>query len=142
MKVVVDTNLILSGLLWDGLPYRLMKGVGDGHVQLALSLVLYEELRDVVHRPKLTERIARRAETPEHLLATVLAVAEMVVPEALLIPPTLRDPDDLAVLECAVAARAQAIITGDNDLLVLKECQGIPIMTVRAALEKLGLSVA
>jgi putative PIN family toxin of toxin-antitoxin system len=139
VKAVVDTNLIVSGLLWDGVPSRLMEAVRDGHLELALSLTLYKELEDVVHRPKLAERIARRGETPGHLLATVLAVAEVVATDPLPTPPVLRDPDDLAVLECAMAAHADAIITGDNDLLVLGEHQGIPILTARAALERLRI---
>jgi putative PIN family toxin of toxin-antitoxin system len=140
VKAVVDNNLLVSGLLWDGLPSRLLEAARDGRVQLAISLSLYEELEDVVHRRKLAERIARRAETPAHVLATVMAMAEVVAPDPLPMPPALRDPDDLAVLECAMAAKAEAVITGDKDLLVLEEYEGIPILTVRTALEKLGIS--
>lgn len=140
MKAVVDNNLLVSGLLWDGLPSRLLEAVRDGRVQLAISLSLYEELEDVAHRRRLADRIARRGETPAHMLATVMGVAELVGPEPLPMPPALRDPDDLAVLECAVAAKAEVIITGDKDLLVLEEYEGIPILTVRAVLEKLGIS--
>ncbi len=141
MKVVVDNNLIISGLLWDGPPSRLMEAVRDGRVQPALSLSLYEELEVVVHRRKLAARMERHGETPDRVLATVRAVAEMVVPEPLpIMPPGLRDLDDLAVLECAIAARAEAIITGDKYLLTLREYEGIPILTVRAVLEKLGMT--
>ena len=139
VKAVVDNNLIVSGLLWNGPPSRLMEAVRDGRVQLAFSLSLYEELADVLHRPKFAGRFARRGATPASVLATVMAVAEMVVPDPLSMPPSLRDPDDLSVLECAVATGAEAIITGDKDLLTLKEFQGILIMKVRDALEKLGL---
>ncbi|MBI4660603.1 MAG: putative toxin-antitoxin system toxin component, PIN family [Verrucomicrobia bacterium] len=140
MKAVVDNNLIVSGLLWGGPPSRLMEAVRDGRVELAFSLSLYAELEDVLHRTKFAERMARREATPAGVLATVMAVAEMVVPSPLAMPPNLRDPDDLPVLECAMAAGAEAIITGDNDLLVLKEFHGIPILTARAALERLGIS--
>ncbi len=53
--------------------------------------------------------------------------------------PELRDPKDLPVLAAAVAAHADAIVTGDEDLISLKSFQGIPIMKARDALEKLGL---
>lgn len=122
------------------MPARLLETVKDGRVQLVMSLSLHKELEDVVYRDRLAERIARRGETPAHLLATILAVVEMVTPVPLQPPADLRDPDDLAVLECAVAAQAEAIVTGDKDLLVLKEYAGIPILTVRAALEKLGIA--
>lgn len=54
-------------------------------------------------------------------------------------PSTLRDPDDLHVLVCAAGAAAEAIVTGDEDLLSVKIFEGIPILTVRDALEKLGI---
>ena len=57
------------------------------------------------------------------------------------VPATLRDPDDLHVLVCAVGADADAIVTGDDDLLSLEKFEGIPILTDRQALEKLGISV-
>lgn len=56
-------------------------------------------------------------------------------------PPELRDPKDLPVLAAAVAAHADAIVTGDEDLVSLKSFQGIPITKDREALEKLGLPV-
>ena len=141
MKAVVDNNLIVSGLLWDGLPSRLMEAVRDGRVQMVLSPELYVELEDVLRRKKLTGRLAARGTTPEKLLSTIRAMAEMVFPEPLPLPPNLRDADDLAVLECAVSARADVIITGDKDLLVLSPFSSIPIIKVRDALEKLGVSV-
>ena len=54
-------------------------------------------------------------------------------------PPSLRDPDDLPVLACAVAAGVDAIITGDKDLLSLKSFEGIPIIDAAEALKRLGL---
>ena len=54
-------------------------------------------------------------------------------------PSSLRDPDDLHVLVGAVGADADAIVTGDDDLLSLKIFEGIPILTVRQALERLGI---
>jgi predicted nucleic acid-binding protein len=77
--------------------------------------------------------------TPARVLAMVMAVVEMVSPNPLPMPPDLRDPDDLILLECAKAAGAEAIITGDKDLLTLKKYEGIPIITAREALEKLGI---
>jgi predicted nucleic acid-binding protein len=57
------------------------------------------------------------------------------------VPASLRDPDDVHVLACAVAAAADAIVTGDDDLLSMKSFEGIPIMKARDALLKLGLPV-
>jgi uncharacterized protein len=57
------------------------------------------------------------------------------------VPPELRDPKDLKILAAAVGAGADAIVTGDNDLLVLKAFEGIPILRVEEALKRLGLAL-
>jgi len=57
------------------------------------------------------------------------------------VPTALRDPKDMPVLAWAVAARADAIVSGDKDLLSMKSFEGIPIITVREALLQLGLAV-
>jgi predicted nucleic acid-binding protein len=54
-------------------------------------------------------------------------------------PPELRDPKDLPVLACAAAAHADAIVSGDNDLLTLGFFEGMPIINAREALRRLGL---
>ena len=65
----------------------------------------------------------------------------MIPPVAARITPPdgMRDPDDVHALACAVAAEADAIVTGDQDLLALKTFSGIPILKVREALERLGI---
>jgi predicted nucleic acid-binding protein len=54
-------------------------------------------------------------------------------------PPSLRDPDDVHVLGCAVSAGADAVVTGDRDLLALGTYAAIPIIDIRAALRELAL---
>ena len=142
MRAVVDTNLIVSGLLWGGPPSKLMEAVSEGRLELLLSPDLYLELEDVLGRPKLAGRIAARGSTPPTLLSTVSAVAEIIFPEPLPLPPDLRDRDDLPVLECAVTAAADAIITGDDDLLVMGSFADVPIINARAALARLDIAAS
>jgi predicted nucleic acid-binding protein len=59
-----------------------------------------------------------------------------VSPILLALPPEPRDPKDLHVLECAVAAHADAIVSGDEDLVSLRSFQGIPIMNTSEALRQ------
>ena len=140
MRAVIDNNLFVSGLLWGDRPGRVLAAVAEGHVQLFLSEELLTELRDVLHRRKFAARLALTLLTPETALAKAQATAQLVPASPILAPPTLRDPDDLAVLACAVSAAVDVIITGDKDLLTLKSFQGISIIDAAEALKRLGLS--
>jgi putative PIN family toxin of toxin-antitoxin system len=74
--------------------------------------------------------------TLDELLTRYLNVAIVVEPTAL--PQIVRDPDDDHVLACALAARADLIVTGDSDLLTLLNYQDIPIVTPAEALRRLA----
>jgi putative PIN family toxin of toxin-antitoxin system len=139
VKLVVDTNLIASGLLWRGKPARLLRAILDGRARLVMSAPLLEEFDDVVSRAKLAARIQAAQTSPEELAATIRGACEAVAAAAIQAPPALHDPDDLAVLACAVSGGADAIVTGDKDLLMLESFEGIPILKAREALEKLGM---
>ena len=139
MKLVVDTNTLVSGTLWSGPPSRLIDAVEQGRATLVLSAALLAEFGDVVGRGRLTSRLVLRNVTPAKLVARLARQAEWVSPAPLPLPSSLRDPKDLMVLAAAVAAHADAIVTGDGDLLSLQSFEGIPIMKARESLEKLGL---
>ena len=139
MKLVVDTNTLVSGTLWSGPPSRLIDAVEQGRATLVLSAALLAEFGDVVGRGRLTSRLVLRNVTPAKLVARLARQAEWVSPAPLPLPSSLRDPKDLMVLAAAVAAHADAIVTGDDDLLSLQSFEGIPIMKARESLEKLGL---
>jgi putative PIN family toxin of toxin-antitoxin system len=140
VRAVVDNNLFVSGLLWGDKPGRLIDAAAIGRLQIFLSDALLAELREVLQRRKFAARLALKGLTPETSLAKVQAAANVVHAPAIPLPPLLRDADDLLVSACAVSAEVDAIITGDKDLLALHPFQGIPIITVNEALERLGLS--
>jgi putative PIN family toxin of toxin-antitoxin system len=140
MKLVLDTNTLISGSLWAGAPAQLLEAVSRGQVAMAMSPDLLAELAAVAARPKFALRIAARGTTPVGLVQKLAREVTILSPARLPSPPELRDPKDLPVLACAVAAGADAIVSGDKDLLVLGFFQGIPIIGVREALERLGLA--
>ena len=139
MRAVVDNNVLVSGLLWGDKPGRVLAAVAEGHVQIFLSEELLAELQEVLRRRKFTARLALKELTPSTALAKVQAIARLVLASPIPAPPPLRDPDDLAVLACAISAAVDVIITGDKDLLTLKSFEGIPIIDAAEALKRLGL---
>lgn len=133
MRVVADTNLIVSAFLWGGTPRRVLNAAEAGEFELFTSRGLITELEDVLSRAKFAERLRRTRFSAAFLLArytqlaTLIAAAETDVAE-------LRDRDDAAVIACALAARADLIVSGDQDLLVLKTYRRIRIVTAAEAL--------
>lgn len=140
MKLVVDTNTLISGLLWQGPSARLLSGALGGQAQMFLSLPLLLELQETLQHPKFAQRLAGRGETAATLTARFRAACHEATPARIMPPPGLRDPDDAHVLACAAGAEADAIVTGDNDLLALGSFEGIPIIKAAEALKLLGLT--
>ena len=137
MRIVLDTNIVLSALLWRDTPYRLFEAIRQQpDVQLYSSATLLAELADVLTRPSPTKQLATIGKTAREVMADYLAVVEIVAP-ATLSAPVSRDPDDDQVLACALAAQADLIVSGDGDLLTLKSFQGVPIVTAAQAVEKI-----
>ena len=133
MRLVADTNTVISGLLWHGAPRRLLDAARAGKVSLFTSADLLVDLEDTLSRAKFAERLERAGVTRRVLVQGYATLAAVIKPAA--IPPTvLADPDDDAVLACAIAAQAQAVASGDSHLLKLKTYQDIPILTVNELL--------
>ncbi|MDZ7752724.1 MAG: putative toxin-antitoxin system toxin component, PIN family [Gammaproteobacteria bacterium] len=134
MRLVLDTNIVISGLLWGGVPRRLLDQARDRRATLFTSSVLLDELADVLSRDKFATMLDSQGITPAFLMQRYGMLARLVT--APVIERTVRDPDDDAVIATAVAAQADAIVSGDDDLLVLKSFQGIPILTAAQAVKR------
>lgn len=119
-RVVLDTNVYISAFLFGGPPRRVFEYVVDGSVQCFVSLPLLDEIRDVLQRRKFGLSIEQALAFVEELQALV----RVVVPGGA-VNAVAADPDDNRVLECALAARAEVVVTGDAHLLQLKHWRGI-----------------
>lgn len=137
MRIVADTNVIVSAFLWGGTPRRLLDAAEARHFELFTSRALIAELEDVLSREKFAGQLRQTRFTSAFLLArytqlaSLIAAAEIAVPE-------LRDPDDALVLACALAARAEAIVSGDADLHALGSYQGIPVLSPADCLKRIA----
>ena len=133
MRAVIDTNVLLSGLLWRGAPHALIEHVQAGTLAMVSSPTLLAELDEVIGRAKFDEILGRSNTSRERSLAEMRQLAEVIVPPPLP-QPVCRDPDDDHVLACALAAQADLIVSGDADLLNLREYQSIRIVSAAEAL--------
>ncbi len=137
--LVLDTNVWISGILFKGSPYRVVRRIREGRALAVCSDALYAEFHRVAHSRKVRHILQPRFQTPESLIAVHRQLTVPVFPLAPPAPPPgLRDMDDLAVLACASTRGVSAILTGDKDLLVLESYQSIPILTPRQWLDQEG----
>ena len=128
--------MLLSGLLWHGTPHALLEHVRAGTLGLISSPTLLAELEVVIRRPKFDAILTSVNTSRDHALAEVWQLVEVIEPPPLVVP-VCRDPDDDAVFALALAAQADLIISGDDDLLAVSDFQGIPIITPAEAIRRI-----
>lgn len=140
MRIVLDTNVVLSALLWRGTPFRLLDAIQQrSSTQLYSSTALLEELTDVLTRPSATKRLALIDKTAATVLADYVEVIELVAP--MTVPRVVPgDIDDDQVIAAAVAAQADLIVSGDRKhLLPLGSHAGIAIVDAAEALRLISI---
>lgn len=123
--------------MWHGAPRTLLDRVRNDAVTVVTSPVLMAELDDVLRRRKFAAALQCAGTIRERVIAEMRVLADVVEP-APLPTPACRDPDDDHVIACALAAHADAIVSGDRDLLDLGQHQGIAILTAIQALARIG----
>jgi putative PIN family toxin of toxin-antitoxin system len=133
LRVVLDTNVVVSALLGKGKPARLYEAFKQGHFSLILSNRSMAELADVLLRPEF-----------DISPTDVKDLFRLLRHQAFIIRPAhridaCRDPKDNFVLECALSGDAEWIVTGDRDLLVLIPFRGIHIVTPALFLKHLRI---
>jgi uncharacterized protein len=124
MRVVIDTNVYISALVFGGIPQQAVRRVMTHPLQIATS----HELRDEITQT-LTQRFGWQVERVGAAIDFLWQHASWHEP---MLVEASRDPKDNHVLGCALAAQAQKVLTGDKDLLVLHPFRGISILTPAA----------
>jgi uncharacterized protein len=138
MRVVLDTNTLISGVISPGgPPRRLLDAARTQLFEPCTSAILLAELLDALSRQKFAARLAQAGLTPRGIVTEIRRLAYMVAPQD--VPRVIaRDPDDDHVLACAVAANADLIVSGDKHLHSLGgHYRGISILTPAAGLQKI-----
>ena len=136
MRLVIDTNIIVSGFLWNGAPARLIAFVVGQGISVYTSDALLDELEATLAKPKLAKPLALAHQTPNALRDMYQQMCTLVTPAPLqAIAP---DPDDDWVIATAIAAKADLIVTCDKPFLGVGVVGAIRIVTVAQALALLA----
>jgi putative PIN family toxin of toxin-antitoxin system len=136
VRLVLDTNVVASGLLWaGGPPAQLIDAAQAGAVELFTSKTLLAELTRILARTKLARAVATSTLSIDELVLGYAELATIMTPAN--IAPTSADPDDNHVLACALAAQVDLIVSGDPHLLDLKQFHSMPIVTPREAVARI-----
>jgi uncharacterized protein len=139
MRLVLDVNVWISGLLWQGVPKQIIGLARSRAVTVFVSEPILSELEEVLVRAKFQSKIRSLGITSQDLINLVRQLSEVCVPISVNVP-NLRDPDDAVILGTAIAAKAVMVVSGDLDLLVLEEFTGIPILNPTDFLDVFRLS--
>ena len=133
MRVVLDTNVVASAILWGGTPRLLLQAAREKRVALFTSTPMLAELTDILARRKFAKKIGASKLTIDQLVDGYAQLAALVRPVD--IARVAPDPDDDVVIGTAIAARADLLVTGDKPLLTVAEHQGIRLVGVAQAVE-------
>ena len=136
MRLVLDTNVVASALLWDGAPRQLLVAARAQRIELFTSMPLLAELTDILGRRKFEKKVAASQLTPDQLIEGYAQLAALV--RSTPVPRLAPDPDDDVVIGTALAANAEFIVTGDRTLRSLIEYQHVKLVRVREALQILS----
>jgi len=129
LRVVVDSNIYVSAIVFGGVPKSLLTLAELGQFEICTSATIRQEVERT-----LKQKFQWPHEHIDFACSPLWAIAHNVDAEPFL--AIADDPDDNRILECAVAARAHVIVTGDDDLLRLKNFEGIEILKPRPFLNR------
>lgn len=133
MKIVLDTNVLISGIFFSGLPSKILAAWADGEFELVASIEVLAEYR----------RVAERLHK-EFSLIDIKAILDLITRETRIVKPVpvpksaCDDQSDLKFLACALAADANIVVTGDRALLRASGFRGIEVLTPREFVQRYG----
>ncbi|OGT80513.1 MAG: putative toxin-antitoxin system toxin component, PIN family [Gammaproteobacteria bacterium RIFCSPLOWO2_02_FULL_61_13] len=136
MRVVLDTDSVVSGFLWENEPRSIIEAAIEGRILLATSAGLIDKLAGILPRQKFARRWEQKQLSIPALIERYRVLADVVEP-ALLSGPVSKDPDDDLVLATALPASADLIVSRDKHLRNLKHFHRIPIMDAADALARI-----
>ena len=126
MKIILDTNVFVSGIFFTGPPYRILEAWRDGTLQIVLSQEILDEYRRVG-----SELAVRYPTIDLNPILDLVSRNALMVPAAPLPDQVCEDPDDDKFIACALAAGCRVIVSGDKHLLKISGIQEVKVIKPR-----------
>lgn len=123
MKIVIDTNVFISAVLFGGLPLKVLQTVIEKQNEAYISPEIWDEYNDVIER--MTKKYPSRLK--QQLIDEVFKLFKVVIPSSEI--SICRDPDDDKFISCALDAECMYLVPGDDDLLSLENISQVTICT-------------
>jgi len=142
-KVVLDTNVFISALLWQGHPHRLLHLAETGHILCFATIEMLNELEDVLNRPRFSDRINSLRTSVAEIMAGVVSLVRIVRSKReikLRVNEKPADVDDVMFIHCAIISDAKFLISGDDHLLSLKQIRKVQILKPAEFLDRFSLA--
>lgn len=133
-KVVFDSNIFISSIVYGGKPRKVFELAIEGKIELYISREILEEVEEVLQRPK----FKYPSQMIDLVITEIQSISKIVTPRKR-INYIKDDPEDNMILECAVGSKADYIVTGDEHLLNVKIYKNIQILNAADFLEKIKL---
>ena len=131
LRIVLDTNILISAIVFGGKPREILEKIITNKIRLAILKDILDETDGVLSGKK----FKYPPQVVYEIRNAIEELGEIIVPEKR-INRIKKDPDDNRILECALTANADFIISGDNHLLEIKDFQNIPIISPAEFLER------
>ncbi|MBI5227726.1 putative toxin-antitoxin system toxin component, PIN family [Candidatus Micrarchaeota archaeon] len=129
MKVVLDTNVLISGTFWSGEAFSILQFLEQKKFQCFLSQEILNEYNKVLRSDEIIEKVEEKHLAIKSSAIKAIELVQIVTPKRK-IAAVKDDPDDNKIIECAVEAKVDFIVTYDSHhLLKLKEFEGIKIIS-------------
>ena len=123
MRAVLDTNVVISAIFFGGMPLKIVRAAFAKNVELVASRAVLREYREVA------ERLHARFPFVNYRRPLSILESKLIIVRPVALGETVcRDPDDDAIIACALGGKAKVICSGDDDLLALNGFRGLEIM--------------
>lgn len=130
MRIVVDTNVLISGVFFGGFPRKILKASVEGRIRACASMEILNEYQEIIR--EMVQR--KQGNIDVSILNPLIRSMEIIEPVSRV--EICRDPDDDKFINCARDAQAMYIVSGDKDLLVIQQFENISIVTAKEFCER------